>query len=386
MKILIDVRVLGHGGTSGIEEYTHELVGALLEFDQTNNYLLFANSFRKKHPLPEAWLRNPRVRVVNWHMPNKLLEVSVRFFGSPAIDRLLSADLVFSPHFTLLKTARAPRVITFHDLAFLHHPDFFHLRQKFWHWLQDYNGQAKKATHLIAVSEFTKYDLMVSLGIPEEKITVIYSGVSPLFRPLPEGNPRRAQFRESRELHFPFILSLGTLEPRKNIEMVIRAFTLLKRDTQFKNLRLLVAGRRGWLYQNIFREAKNSPVRDHIIFLGPVADEERVLLYNLASVFVYPSFFEGFGFPPLEAQACGTPVVVSDRTSLAEVIDDSGIRVHPWRIEELTEALRAILTKNDLRRTLIEKGLANARAFNWRLTAEQTLRTLISYASSKTRH
>lgn len=381
MRILIDVRVMGRGGASGIEEYTRELVTALLAADKENEYILFANSFRRKDPLPEAWQSNPRVRIVNWHIPNKLLDAAVRFFGWPAIDRLIPADLVFSPHFTMLKTARAPRIITFHDLAFIHHPDFFDWRQKLWHWLQDYRRQACEATHLIAVSEFTKRDLQKSLGIPREKITAVYSGISPLFRPLPKTDPELEAFRKNRGLTFPFILSLGTLEPRKNVGAAIRAFTLLKREERFADLRLVIVGRRGWLYRNILREAAASPVREHVIFLGAVAPHERVLLYNLASAFVYPSFFEGFGFPPLEAQACGTPVVVADRTSLAEVIGDSGIRVNPWRTEELAASLRALLTDKALHRTLKEKGLANTRAFTWGDAADRTLRLVRMHAA-----
>ena len=374
MRILIDVRVIGRGGASGIEEYARELVTTLLTVDHANEYILFTNSFRRKDPLPESWRTNPRVRIVNWHIPNKLLDASVRLFGVPAIDRLIPADIVFSPHFTILKAARAPRIITFHDLAFLHHPNFFRLRQRFWHWLQDYRRQAREAAHLISVSEFTKHDLIESLGIPEKKISAVRSGVSPRFRPLTKADPELEQFKKRRGLTFPFILSLGTLEPRKNVAATIRAFTLLKRENRFADLRLVIAGRRGWLYRNILREAASSPAHGHIIFLGPVAPHERVFLYNLASVFVYPSFFEGFGFPPLEAQACGTPVVVADRTSLAEVVGDSGIRVNPWRTEALADALRALLTEEALHRTLKEKGLANARGFTWENAAERTLR------------
>ena len=268
MRILIDVRVMGRGGASGIEEYTRELVTALLAADQKNEYILFANSFRRKDPFPAAWRTHPRARIINWHVPNKLLDVAVRFFGSPAIDRFIPADVVWSPHFTVLKTARAPRVITFHDLAFLHHPDFFGLRQRFWHWLQDYRRQAHEATAIIAVSEFTKHDLVASFGIPEKKIHVVYSGVSSLMQPLSENDVALRAFKATHRLDFPFILFLGTLEPRKNIIAAVRAFNLLKQNPRFKDVRLVVVGRKGWLYDDILKTIAASPYRSDIIRWG----------------------------------------------------------------------------------------------------------------------
>ncbi len=372
MKILIDVRLLGRGAQSGIEEYTRELVSYLLRADTKNQYQFLYTRLRKQ-PLPSAWMNRPNTSLLDWRVPNKFLDAAVRLTGAPKIDNLTDADIVFSPHFNLLKTARARRLVTFHDLSFLHHPDFFSKKQRLWHWLQDYRTQAEDADHIIAVSAFTKADLIETLGIPEEKISVIYSGISPEFRPLPAENEVLQKFREIYRLDFPFLLYLGTLEPRKNLVTLIEAFGILKHTPRFHDLRLILAGRPGWLYRDIIRERNRSHAKEDIVFWGPVANTERVFLYNLAEVFVYPSFFEGFGFPPLEAQACGAPVIAGNRTALPEVLGDSALLIDPWRTKKLAEAIEEVLVHPATKKQLAAKGLANAARFPWETTAKKLL-------------
>ena len=318
----------------------------------------------RKHPLLKPYTLNPKV--INWRVPNRLLDASSSFLNWPKVDRLTGADLVFSPHFNILATAKAPRVITFHDLSFLHHPDFFSYRQRFWHWLQNFQKQAKRAAKIIAVSEFTKSDLVELLKIQPEKISVIHSGISEEFR--------RLEIKDQGlKINFPYFLYLGTLEPRKNVAAIIRAFNILKEGRQFQDYKLVLAGRPGWHYQEIFRAAAASPFQKDILFWGPVNNQERLLLYNKAKAFIYPSFFEGFGFPPLEAQACGTPVIVANRTSLPEILGESALYINPWRIDELAAAMKELTTNEMLRQQLITAGLANAKRFTWQKTAEQTL-------------
>lgn len=172
---------------------------------------------------------------------------------------------------------------------------------------------------------------------------------------------------------FPFILHLGTLEPRKNALAVIHAFSILKSQKKYHDLHLILAGAAGWLYQKIIRAAHTSPYAKHIHFWGKISQEEKIKLYNAAEVFVYPSFFEGFGLPPLEAQACGIPVVVSDRTSLPEVLGDSAVFIDPWKVAELAEAIAQIINNSATRQTLIKKGAENIKRFSWRETAEKTI-------------
>lgn len=359
MRILIDAKLLGKGGTTGVSGYTKEMVSALLA-NTPHDYRLFYNGFNM-NPLPTEWLNNPRVSTLNWHIPNKLLQVIMKIppaFGVLPLEK--GEDLIFSPHFHLLPSGNIPRVVTFHDLSFIHYPQFFSPKQRIWHWWQNYAKQAREARHIIAVSEYTKADLVNILKIPAEKITVIYSGISSEFKKLST---------ENLELRTrPYFLFVGTLEPRKNIPTLIKAFTLLKKDPQFKDYELVIAGRPGYRSGEYFG-SRTSP--SSVRFLNNVSDSDRPLLYNNARVFVFPSFFEGFGFPPLEAQACGTPVIASDRTSLPEILGDSALYFNPWKIGELAELMAKVATDNKLHQTLIARGLENVKKFTWESSAKQ---------------
>ena len=294
------------------------------------------------------------------------------------MDDYFGADVVFSPHFNVLGAGkRAKRVITFHDLSFIHHPDFFSRRQHLWHKLQDYKKRALQADRVIAVSDFTKNDLIRTLGVSPEKTRTIYSGVSDSFKPLPAADGALQDFLTKKGIaSAPYLLYLGTIEPRKNIIAVIRAFNEIKSDSRLSDRKLVLAGGRGWLYKEVLETAENSPYKDDILFFGKVAPEERKFLYNGAEVFVYPSFFEGFGFPPLEAMACGTPVVVSNRSSFPEIIGDSAPMIDPWRADELSAMIKSVLLDGDFRRALVAAGLRRAAEFNWKKTARETLETL----------
>ncbi len=377
MRITIDVRLLSRGSASGIEEYTRNLLRAMMTIDNNNDYTFFYNGLRKK-PL-ECQVSGIKYQVIDWKIPNKLFDLSSRFLSWPKIDSLIKSDLVFSPHFNILKVKKTPRVITFHDLSFIHHPYFFSWKQKFWHWLQNIKKQARQTEKIIAVSEFTKNDLVNTLGIKPEKIEVIYSGISEEFKTVDElkGYGHRPTVEESKKQNSstrPYILYLGTLEPRKNVEAVIRAFNLLKTKPDFGDFRLILAGRPGWLYDNILKEASRSPFKNDIVFLGAVSGKDRVRLYSGAKVFVYPSFFEGFGFPPLEAQACGCPTVVAQRAALPEILGQSALFVDPWRVEEVAAAIEFLVNDPKLRREIIETGFLNAKRFNWQNSAEKTLK------------
>ncbi len=381
MQILVDIRLLGKGGVSGIEEYTRNLLQQILTIDRSNDYILFYNGLRKQLlDINVAPRLRSGIKVIDWHLPNKVLDFSTRFFRFPAIDNFIKTDLVFSPHFNILSVRKAPRVITFHDLSFLHHPSFFSWKQKFWHWLQNIKKQAREAEKIIAVSEFTKNDLVNLLGISPEKISVVYSGISEEFGKIAASSTSDLAYRQAgasevgaRNDHKPYILYLGTLEPRKNVPAIIRAFNILKNKAAFRDWQLVIAGRPGWLFEDILREISASPHKGDIVLKGAVSPEERVSLYNLAKVFVYPSFFEGFGFPPLEAQACGCPVVVSDRTSLPEIVGDSALLVNPWKVEDLANAVEEAALNNQLRGKLIKAGQENVKRFTWKKTAEETL-------------
>ena len=369
MRILIDTKLLGKGGTTGVSGYTREMVEALLTYSE-HEYRLFYNGLHM-NPLPQEWLSNPRISVLNWHIPNKIFHLTTRLFNWPSLDSQKDIDLIFSPHFHLLASKKIPRIITFHDLSFIHYPQFFSPKQRLWHWWQQYAKQARAASHIIAVSKFTKSDLVRILQIPQEKITVMYSGVGTEFKKIPPTDPKLAHYKLMNQLTKPFFLFLGTLEPRKNIPTLIKAFSLLKNNPHFKEYQLVIAGRPGYKASGIYKTARESPARGDIRFLPNVSDLERPLLYNCARVFVFPSWFEGFGFPPLEAQACAVPVIAADRTSVPEILGSCALYANPWKPTEFAEQLMKLETDSALRQRLISAGITNAKRFTWEKAARQ---------------
>jgi glycosyltransferase involved in cell wall biosynthesis len=376
MAFLIDIRLLTTGRVSGVEEYTRNLVGALVRYAPTERFDLFYNGFRKA-PLPAAWLSQPNVRIIDRRIPNKLFDFSARLSGYPRANAFASdATVAFSPHLNPLRVAPPMRrVLTFHDISFVHFPEFFPVRKRLWFWLQDYRREAARADAIVVDAEFTKHDVAETLRIPLERIHVITPGIDPRYGPLGRNDLDAAAFRSSHRLESPFLLSSGVLEPRKNVPGVIRAFSRLKRDPLYRDLKLVIVGERGWLYDTIFNEAQRSASLNDIVFWGHATPEDLRALYTLAETFVYPSFFEGFGFPPLEAQACGTPVIVSNRSTLPEVIGASGILVDPWNTDAFADALRAVLSDSTLRAELVKRGHVNVARFSWR-TAADSLVTL----------
>lgn len=370
MHILIDVRPLLSGVTTGVEEYTKEIVSKLLTLGAKHRYTLFWNGLRAGK-LPRPWRELPRV---NWRIPNKLLDLSFRYLAYPKVDRFIRTDLIFSPHFNLLRhTEKARRVITFHDLSFVRFPKFFPPRKRYWHVSQDVRRQAEDATRLIAVSNFTKRDLVHYFDVPPEKIAVIHSGVNRRYRELAPRDLSLLRFRAVKNLVRPFVLFVGTLEPRKNLVGAIRAFNILKERPLHRDLEFVMVGRLGWLYDEVLKEVRASPYRKYLRLWGAATANEILMLYNSADVLCCPSFLEGFGFPVIEAQACGCPVVASTGGSLPEVLGKSALLVGPEDHDALAEALHAVLSDESEAARLRAAGFTNVGRFSWERAARETL-------------
>jgi len=372
MKITFDIRTIAQGRHSGVEEYTLRILREFLK-NKDDEFLLFYNAFLKSE-LPEDILKNTNLSLKDFNVPNKILDAFL-FFGQPKLDKLVGgADIFFSPHFLAAPTSKnCKKVTTFHDLSFLHYPEFFSLRKKYWHFSQRPKKQARESDKIIAISKSTKEDLVNFYKMPEEKIQVVYSGVNDKMKPIEKDNELLKQIKEKYSLFDEFILYLGTIEPRKNIVGIIKAFLGVREK---KKIKLVLAGAFGWLYEDILKEAKNSKFKDDIIFLGFVDNKDKAGLYSLASVFVYPSFFEGFGFPPLEAMACGTPVVTSNCSSLPEAVGEAALMVDPFKPSEIAEALWLFLKDENLRNIYKKRGLERVKKFSWEKTGEKTLEAI----------
>jgi len=388
MTIGLDIRVLSRGVRTGVEEYTINLLNHLLPLEPKISFKLFYNAYRKAS-LDYPWLNLKNVQLKDFKIPNRFFFVGARYLQRPKIDRLLKGiDLYFNPHFFAAPlSADCRKIVTFHDLSFERYPQFFSWRKRGWQrFLMDAQQEAVQADKIIAVSQSTKNDLIDLYGIKPGKIRVIYSGIGEQFRPIGKRSNMRSEAPKLRSLapkltvvrkkyNLPdrFILYFGTIEPRKNIIGLIKAFELLKRK---RPVNLVIAGAKGWLDKDIFKTANQSKQARDIFFTGFIEEVDKPYLYNLAELFVYPSFFEGFGFPPLEAMACGVPTIVSNVSSLPEVVGRGALMIDPYHIDELAWAMETVLTDNMLKEKLIEKGISQAKKFSWQKCARQTLKVL----------
>lgn len=381
MKILVDIRPLMDAQYSGVSEYVYRLLEAIFVIDQKNEYILFCNGLQEAR-LPD--FKKDNVKIVQTHIPNKVFNYLYLWpFGRPLFDKLVAVptgrqgekvDIFFMPHLHLAAvSSNIKKVLTVHDLSFLINKKFFSCRKNIWHWFVNIKKLTNHFDKIVAVSENTKRDLMEIIKVPEDKIKVIYSGISKNFTKLDIHDPKLNITKNKYSLYKPFILFLSTIEPRKNIIGLVKAFEILKKNNQYKDLQLVLAGGIGWKAELIIKTIKSSLVKEDIIMLDYVEASDKPYLYSLAKVFVYPSFYEGFGFPPLEAMASGTPVVASANSSLGEIVGDAGILVDPYNPESIALGLKTILDNKDLATELSLRGLAQARKFSWQKTAEDYL-------------
>jgi glycosyltransferase involved in cell wall biosynthesis len=292
-------------------------------------------------------------------------------------------DIFFMPNLTFASLSKKVRLfITLHDLSFERYPEMFSWKRRLWHYLIQPRKICEKAEKIITVSQSTKNDLISLYKINPQKISVIYSGIADKFKIIDRNNKQLIAIKEKYQLPYRFILYLGTIEPRKNMISLIGAFNQFKIQTQKENneelnkYKLVIVGQDGWLMKKTLKEIEISPFREDILKINSVTEEDKEYFYNLASVFVYPSFFEGFGFPPLEAMRCGVPVVTSHSSSLPEVVDSGGIMIDPNRPSEITMAIREILISKSLREELIKKGLKQSQKFDWRKAAKKFITCL----------
>lgn len=370
MRILIDVRVLSRGGFSGIEYYTRSIINNLLRFKREHCYILFYNGL-KKAALPHEWIADPLITLHSPRIPNKIFDCAQYIFHRPRIERHSNPDIVISPHINNL-TVHVPRILAVHDLSFIHHPYFFSLRHRVWHRMQNIKRQLLSADRVIADSDFTKSDIIRTFNIPEEKVMRIYPGITlPQNGQTPE---RSSAFFNTHSIRKPYVLYIGTIEPRKNVYSIIKAFEIVKRNKQWRDLQLVLAGSMGWLYGDVLQAHRKSSFYDSIRIVGSISEKQKSFLYEHAEVFVYPSFFEGFGFPPLEAQSYGVPVIASNRASLPEVLHSSALLIDPWRIGECAEALEAVLNNEMFKMKLRKAGLENVKRFSWEKTTKEIMK------------
>lgn len=359
MKIGIDISQIIYG--TGVSHYTQNLVSSLLKVGSKDEFILFGSSMRLRKNLDGYCPEAKNYKKVTYPFPPVLLEWLWNQIHLVNIEKLIGKVDLFHTSDWLEPPASCPKVTTVHDLTIYKYPQTFspvgghdivqNLKRKF-RWVQ------KESSAIIAVSEATKKDIIELLGVPSDKVKVIYEAVPDWIKKSSLGEIKVV--KEKYKIEGDYLLSVSTQEPRKNLEKTVQAFQLL--GEKEKDLSLVCVGKIGW--------GGSFPRGEKIIFTNYVSNSELSALYSGASVFLYPSLYEGFGLPILEAMVCGCPVVTSNLSSLPEVAGEAAILVDPLSIESILEGIKTALKSKV---ELVEKGYQQAKRFSWEKCAQQTL-------------
>lgn len=357
---------------AGLGRYTQELMTALLALDSENEYVAFYNrpsDARVDPPLD----RLPHITTDLATKPWRMTALLSHFVRVPQDRMFPEIDLFHATDHLLPRLARVRSVFTLHDLVFRFYPHT-HKALNRWFLTLMMPRFLKAADAVIAVSEHSKRDAIQIYGIDEAKITVIYEGVHARFRR--ESADSMAAVRHRYGLPERYILSVGTIEPRKNLTSLLEAYHNLKKGRSESGL--VIVGKKGWLYADFFRRLHELGLEDEVLFPGFVPDDDLPAFYSAADLFVFPSLYEGFGLPVLEALACGTPVVASNTASLPEVAGEAALLVDPSSVEALVRAMLDVLNSSELRDDLRARGPIQAAKFTWQRAARETLAVYMS--------
>ena len=354
MRIAIDARKLRD---YGIGTYVRNLLRHLARIDQTTEYVVLC---------PPAESETVRAFGENFRtVPEAARGYSVREQITIPMDlRRERVDLFHAPHYVLPPLTPCKSVVTIHDCIHLRFPQYLPHRIGYAYARAALWIAAHRSSHILTVSEQSKRDILDYFSVPPRKIDVIYNGIDERFSEAPpEDDVERV--RERFQLNHRFVLYAGNIKPHKNLERTIIAFHLLRKSGEFDDVKLVIIGDEIAKYAALRHAVHRYKLHKYVRFFGFVPDQTLAILYRLASVFVFPSLYEGFGLPPLEAMASGTPVITSNVSSLPEVVGDAAMLVDPLEPEAIANALRRVLTDGDLRESLRQRGLLRARHFSW---------------------
>ncbi len=361
VKVGINAHALG-SQRGGDETYIRNVIRALASIDPTGDYTLFLTPPRVNEPIPGT----ERMRQVVVGPRNALARLPITFPLALARGKI---DVVHV-QYVAPPVCPARVVVSVHDIAYERYPHFFTPAM-----VTQFRALVpltiRRSATVLTLSEFSKRDIVHRYCVPPEKIVVTPLAPDPVFQPI-DDVARLMWVREQYGTGPSFILCVGNLQPRKNLKTLIDAYVRLRR-TGIVGHKLVLVGRKAWLNDDIFVAARDSGYADELVFTGYVPDEDLVALYNAAAVFVYPSIFEGFGLPPLEAMACGTPTITSNTSALPEVVGDAALTVDPLDVEALARSIALILNDASLRKRLSVQGLQRAATFSWEATARLVL-------------
>jgi glycosyltransferase involved in cell wall biosynthesis len=364
LRIAIDAHSVG-AKLGGNESYAVNLIEALAQIDSVNEYTIYITTEEARQRFHQRW-PNFKVRATLPHTP--LIRIPLT----------LSAELRKNPvdvlhvQFTAPPFCPCPVVVSIHDLSFEHLPQTFNRRSRTQLRLT-VRHSAKRAARILSLSEYTRRDIIETYGIRAERIHAIPLAAPSHFAPI-DDNRELQRVRHNYGIDSDYILSVGSIQPRKNLARLVKAYASLRGDNSIAKLpKLVLVGKCAWLYDETLRVLDETGAKEAVVLTGYVPDADLPALYSGALCFVYPSYFEGFGLPPLEAMKCGAPAIVGNRTSLPEVVGDAALTVDPFDVEAIASGIRQLINDPGLRKQLSSKGLARANEFDWRETARRTL-------------
>ena len=386
MNIAIDGRTIA-GDKTGVGNYAERIVRALLQCDSRNHYYLFLsepNDHIAGPNLTQILIEGYGPPILNryWEnviLPKELQRYNIDIFFSPAYvlpyfvrfgAALANIPIPLSLRYFFNSHRKIKYVVTIHDVISRVYPEYFTLKMRLWQRFFLWNAQ-RSADRVIADSQSTKNDILRFYPGYRDRVTVIYPELDDSLRIITD-EAMLVRTKNKYSLPKKFILYIGTIEPRKNIEGIAAAYSNLPPNIQ-SQYDLVIGGKIGWHAEKIFNEIKAQQLGKRIHFIGYVDDSFLPSLFTLASVFVFPSFYEGFGYPPLEAMACGVPVVTSNSSSINEAVGDAAILIDPTNIQQISKAIGNILSSGTLAAELKRKGLERMALFNWKKCAEEML-------------
>ena len=358
MKVLIDAQSIGNT-RAGIGNYTYNLLQAFVRMGRSNDVSIAVH----KNPETLSGLF-PQLNMVEAgrnlykYLPFDVSRISKNF------------DVYHEPNY-VPRPFRGATVTTIFDMSYVLFP-LYHPWKRV-QMLKFYEKRMRGADRIITASQSAKVEIMDLLKVPEDKIVVTPLGVSTGFSPIKENEALFQTVRKKYNLPEQFLLYVGTIEPRKNIERLIEAFGIANERLGKTDVGLVLAGGTGWLNGPIYSRVQKLNLQNDVTFTGYVSEEDLPILYNMALAFVYPSLYEGFGLPPLEAMACGVPVITSKVSSLPEVVKDAGLLIDPYNVDELSDAIFRVVSSTELRKSLSDKGIKQAALFTWEKCAQETL-------------
>lgn len=367
MYVGIDSRhILGQ--KDGVGYYTYHLIENLIKLNTDDKFLLL---LPQRFPYKDWLNRSFQESLIKFPRSNKLF----RFFWSQALlpleSKIRRIDLLHTLADISPFAFGGKKLLTVQDISFLILPQTIP-RSQYFYSLRFLPYAARKADRIITPSQCTKQDLLERLSLPEEKIRVIHHAVDSLFRPL-EKKTSLKKIKEKYGIERRFLFCLSSLVRRKNLERLIRAHHHLREQGKIDHI-LIISGRKGWgFFKEIFKVVDELKAKKEVIFTGYLTEEDRILFYNGADLFIYPTLYEGFGLPILEAMGCGTPVITSNTSALPEIAGDAALFIDPYRVDDIASRIQQLLEDTGLYDELRNKGLERVKAFSWEKTARQTL-------------